>query len=259
MHMYYISTSYGKMFLLFVISLVIVFVCAVLTSSRKDKDLSFCSLVFVFFTAIILAAALNEGFALLHPHHVQFVETICYFDPFSSCHYWPRDDNFCTPEGDRITREEADQLYYDTHDFVRDFEGNILEVYPKGEAPESIYTARSEDCPYYLFNMDEEQQDAYCTACMIVENNHISKSAVYERLTDEYSENYPADVASFAIEAMEENQRVDWCAECEDTLLGYTCFRSDLTRREVYDMLIEDGFTKEEAEKAINDCSDQFQ
>lgn len=263
--MYWINTNVGNTVILLIVSVII---AAVIVSSFsiKKPDESFFHLTSpmsdstVVILTIILGIAITCGidadYARINPHHLHLTDKINYFDPYDGWHYWPHDDQFCTAEGDRITLDEAWALYEEAHDVVRDLEGNVTAVYPKGEAPESELTGRSANCPYYLDNMTEEQQDAYLAAKDIVENNNISRSTLYDWLTNEYPYYYDSDTISFAIEALEENRIVDWYQECMDSFNDYIFYRTEYTREDVYDHLASKGFTSEEAEEVILLCNE---
>lgn len=266
--MYWASTSILKMAGLMIVSMIIVAVFIEFLSTNKLSKYFIPVIgpmseglkgLLIFSLGLFLVGGIEGGYAVLHPNHIYLTDKIEYFNPYIGYHYWPNDDQFCTADGERITRERAWELFDETHDLVRDAEGNVIETYPKGTAPETEYSYRSEDCPYYLFNMTEEQESAYYQAETYVDCNSISRDRVYEWLTDEYMNNYSPEVASFAIEAIEENGKVDWLEECEEAVIGYTCIRTDFTREDVYNLLIEDGFTQDEAETAITNCDEQWQ
>ena len=259
--MYWISVDFWKESLLILICIIIVAVVIEVAVS-----MIFGGSFFVFSGPIsmgikglmiivlggLLATGVDEAYAAVHPHHLHISDKINYFDPYGGWHYWPDDNQFCTAEGGRITREESLQLYNDAHDFVYDAEGNVIATYPKGEAPE---TGWSTDSPYYVPNMSTEQAEAYHDAKYIIETKkYISKSKLYDILMDpaDYRYNYTSEVVEFAFEALEENGIADWeefCKRCASDTLG---FRPDFSKEDLYNDLTEwEGYTPEEARIAV--------
>lgn len=79
---------------------------------------------------------------------------------------------------------------------------------------------------------------------------HMSKQAIYDQLTSEYGENFPADAAQYAID----NLNVDWKANALEKAKTYQETMS-MSRQRIYDQLISEygeKFTEEEAQYAID-------
>ena len=79
---------------------------------------------------------------------------------------------------------------------------------------------------------------------------HMSKRGIYDQLTSEYGEKFPADAAQYAID----NMQADWNANALEKAKTYQKSMS-MSKRDIYDQLISDygeKFTKEEAQYAID-------
>ena len=269
--MYIIETMGGRMTLLIIIGLISA--CAVLAFFWKkvlnkdffSADVGDFVLGVRVFAAILLGAfianGINEAHRLVDAHHLAFAEEITPYTPYLGDYpFIPAEEEgsseykFCDADGNRITYAEGLQIFYDTHDFILDIEGRVVKTYPKGMAPAEEKNTRSLDCPYYLFNMTKEQQDAYFAAKSLVEKDNISRQGLYKKLTDPYSRNYPPEIADFAIEAALQNGKVDFTQECIDWVNGYMGIYTSAKREDVFQYLTGpdgDGFTVEEAEIAL--------
>jgi len=83
---------------------------------------------------------------------------------------------------------------------------------------------------------------------------HMSKKALYDQLTSEYGEKFPADAAQYAID----NIQADWNANALEKAKTYQKSMS-MSKSAIYDQLISDygeKFTKEEAQYAIDHLDD---
>ena len=261
--MYWIATDLIKagmllVFSFFVLSLFVplvarnvfrVDVAYVMDRLSKSKIGAVLLLVLVGLTA----GGIDELYAAVHPHHLHFTDRIEWYNPYVGYHYYPSsDDAYCTKEGDRISKEEALRQFDETHDLERDSEGNVIATYPKGEGPAPT---REDDSPYYVFNMSEEQANAYADAKGICGNVRlISKARLYKRLTDPDDRyRYSHERASFAIEALEQNGFADWTAFCIESASNMRANRADVSRGDMYNWLTEDKeYTPEEAEIALD-------
>lgn len=79
---------------------------------------------------------------------------------------------------------------------------------------------------------------------------HMSKKGIYDQLTSEYGENFPADAAQYAID----NIKADWNANALETAKTYYKDMS-MSKNAVYDQLISEygeQFTESEAQYAID-------
>lgn len=83
---------------------------------------------------------------------------------------------------------------------------------------------------------------------------HMSKQGIYDQLTSEYGEKFPADAAQFAID----NMNADWNANALAKAKTYQTTMS-MSKSAIYDQLISEygeKFTKEEAQYAIDHLDD---
>jgi ATP phosphoribosyltransferase regulatory subunit HisZ len=78
----------------------------------------------------------------------------------------------------------------------------------------------------------------------------MSKAGIYDQLTSEYGEQFPADAAQYAIDNLE----VDWKENALKKAQEYAELMS-MSDADIYDQLISEHgekFTKEEAQYAID-------
>lgn len=83
---------------------------------------------------------------------------------------------------------------------------------------------------------------------------HMSKKAIYDQLTSEYGEQFPADAAQYAID----NMTADWNANALAKAKSYQN-TMHMSKSAIYDQLISEygeQFTKEEAQYAIDHLDD---
>ena len=84
--------------------------------------------------------------------------------------------------------------------------------------------------------------------------SHMSKKGLYDQLTSEYGENFPADAAQYAID----NLKADYKKNALITAKSYYK-NQHMSKNEVYDQLVSDygeGFTAEEAQYAVDHLDD---
>ena len=82
----------------------------------------------------------------------------------------------------------------------------------------------------------------------------MSKKAIYDQLTSEYGEKFPADAAQYAID----NIQADWNANALEKAKSYQKLMS-MSKSAIYDQLISEygeKFTKEQAQYAIDHLQD---
>ena len=82
----------------------------------------------------------------------------------------------------------------------------------------------------------------------------MSKKAIYDQLTSEYGEQFPADAAQYAID----NMTADWNANALAKAKSYQN-TMHMSKSAIYDQLISEygeQFTKEEAQYAIDHLDD---
>lgn len=99
-----------------------------------------------------------------------------------------------------------------------------------------------------------EYENALKKAELYSSTLHMSKRGIYDQLTSEYGENFPADAAQYAID----NMKADWNA---NALAKAKTYQSTLnmSKNAIYDQLISEygeKFTKEEAQYAIDHLED---
>lgn len=83
---------------------------------------------------------------------------------------------------------------------------------------------------------------------------HMSKQGIYDQLTSEYGEQFPADAAQYAID----NMQADWNANALEKAKSYQKIMS-MSKNAIYDQLISEygeQFTEEEAQYAIDHLDD---
>lgn len=99
-------------------------------------------------------------------------------------------------------------------------------------------------------NVSQEFKNALKSADYYANEDHMSKKRLYDQLTSEYGEKFPADAAQYAID----NVKADWNRNALETAKYY--YEEDgMSLDRVYDQLTSDygeQFTPEEAQYAID-------
>lgn len=98
-----------------------------------------------------------------------------------------------------------------------------------------------------------EQKYAFASGLTYLEVMAFSKQRLIDQLSSEYGDNYPLEVAEFAVNAIEEQGLVDWDAECEEAAKNYLDFMS-FSKQGLIDQLSSEygeQFTVEQAERAV--------
>ena len=81
-----------------------------------------------------------------------------------------------------------------------------------------------------------EQQNAYKAAKSYLNFLPFSKQGLIEQLSSEYGDQYPEEVAVFAVEQLEERGEVDWYEQAEKCAKSYLEVM-DFSRQELIDQL----------------------
>ena len=105
-----------------------------------------------------------------------------------------------------------------------------------------------------IYSLGKKPSTEYMNALKKAEsyskNLHMSKKAIYDQLTSEYGEQFPADAAQYAID----NIIADWNANALAKAKSYQS-NMHMSKSAIYDQLISEygeQFTKEEAQYAID-------
>lgn len=102
--------------------------------------------------------------------------------------------------------------------------------------------------------VSKEYKNALKKAESYAKTLHMSKAAIYDQLTSEYGEQFPADAAQYAIDNLE----FDWNANALEKAKSYQETMS-MSKSAIYDQLISEygeQFTAEEAQYAIDHLED---
>lgn len=104
-------------------------------------------------------------------------------------------------------------------------------------------------------DMTMEQKNAYQAAKNYLDMAGFSKQGLIDQLSSEYGDNYPLEVAEFAVNAIEENGEVDWVEECKESAKAYLEFSSFSKQGLIEQLTSEygDKYTQEEAEAAVEE------
>lgn len=102
-------------------------------------------------------------------------------------------------------------------------------------------------------NTPQEYKNALKKGQSYADTMHMSKQGVYDQLTSEYGEGFPAEAAQYAID----NINVDWK---ENALKKATSYYEDMAMSKdgVYDQLVSEygeQFTAEEAQYAVDNLN----
>ena len=102
--------------------------------------------------------------------------------------------------------------------------------------------------------VSKEYRNALKKAKSYSDMMHMSKKAIYDQLTSEYGENFPADAAQYAID----NLKADYKYNALQKAKSYQDNMS-MSKSAIYDQLISEygeQFTAEEAQYAIDNLPD---
>ena len=102
-------------------------------------------------------------------------------------------------------------------------------------------------------NWTREQENAYKAAKRYLNYTAFSKQGLIDQLSSEYGDQYPTDVATFAVEQLEERGEVDWFEQAERSAKHYLSYM-EFSRQELIDQLSSEygeQFTVEQAEAAV--------
>ena len=109
-----------------------------------------------------------------------------------------------------------------------------------------------------VYSLGKEPSTEYKNALKKAESYsklmHMSKQGIYDQLTSEYGEQFPADAAQYAID----NIQADWNANALEKAKSYQN-TMNMSKNAIYDQLISEygeKFTKEEAQYAIDHLDD---
>ncbi len=99
-----------------------------------------------------------------------------------------------------------------------------------------------------------EYQNALRKAESYSKNMHMSKKAIYNQLTSEYGEQFPADAAQYAIDNLQADYKANALAKAKSYQQNMS-----MSKNAIYDQLVSEygeQFTKEEAQYAIDHLDD---
>ena len=99
-----------------------------------------------------------------------------------------------------------------------------------------------------------EQKNCYKSAQSYLNFAPFSKQGLIDQLSSEYADNYPVDVAEFAINQLEKRGEVNWDEQCEKAAKSYLDMMP-FSKEELIQQLSSDAgdqYTREQAERAVN-------
>ncbi|MGI6020188.1 MAG: Ltp family lipoprotein [Lachnospiraceae bacterium] len=104
-----------------------------------------------------------------------------------------------------------------------------------------------------LETLSTEQRNAIRSAESYLEFTGFSKIGLVSQLSSEYGDQYPEEVAEFAVQYLEDNNMVDWTEEAIESAQSYLSF-SGFSKLGLIDQLTSEygeQFTREEADSAV--------
>lgn len=149
-----------------------------------------------------------------------------------------------TSTADKKTNEEVAS----TNDSEKAEKGEAAET--KEEATEKEETKEEEVVEEKEDSVPREHASALKKAEQYAETMHMSKAGIYDQLTSEYGENFPAEAAQYAIDNIE----FDWKANALAKANDYA-ETMDMSNSAIYDQLVSEygeKFTAEEAQYAVD-------
>lgn len=156
-----------------------------------------------------------------------------------------------------ITKDEV-AVWFDNNKINGTIEEQYSDTVEKGgfvsQSISSGTTAHEGDSIKVVYSLGKEPSTEYKNALKKAESYsdmmHMSKQGIYEQLTSEYGEKFPADAAQYAIDNMSANWK-------ENALKKAKSYQESMSmsKSAIYDQLISqygEKFTKEEAQYAID-------
>ena len=144
-----------------------------------------------------------------------------------------------------VTKEPASTTAVSKPD-KKDSEVNNKKDADKKEETEVKETDKENESP----KVPTEFKNALLKAQLYADTMYMSKAAIYDQLTSEYGEQFPADAAQYAID----NLDVDWNSNALEKAKTYQETMS-MSKSAIYDQLISEygeKFTPEQAQYAID-------
>ena len=115
-------------------------------------------------------------------------------------------------------------------------------------------TTKSEKAVKTSSTVSREFQNALKTAKNYSDHMYLSKQGIYDQLTSEYGEKFPADAAQYAID----NLQADYKYNALQTAKNYQT-NMNMSKSAIYDQLVSEygeKFTAEEAQYAVDNLPD---
>ena len=161
------------------------------------------------------------------------------------------------PDFSQMSKEEI-QSWCDTNKIKCDMTEKYSDSVDKGSFIEQSIVANKivyeGDKVTITYSLGKEPSQEYKNALRKAEsyakNMHMSKQRIYDQLTSEYGENFPADAAQYAID----NLVADWNANALAKAKSYQSNMA-MSKQRIYNQLISEygeRFTAEEAQYAID-------
>lgn len=150
---------------------------------------------------------------------------------------------------------DTNKINYDIKEEYSDTVGKGIFVSQSSNVNDVIHEG---DKITVIYSLGKEPSTEYKNALKKAESYsktmHMSKKGIYDQLTSEYGEKFPADAAQYAIDNME----ADWNANALEKAKTYRDTMS-MSKSAIYDQLISqygEKFTKDEAQYAIDHLED---
>jgi len=103
-------------------------------------------------------------------------------------------------------------------------------------------------------NYTMEEDNCYYAALSYLDTMGFSKKGLIDQLSSEYGDNYPKETAEKIVNDIENQGKVDWDKECEESAQDYLD-TMPFSKEELIDQLSSEygeNFTKEQAERAVD-------
>lgn len=142
--------------------------------------------------------------------------------------------------------------------FVEEYSDAVINGGFISQSKKANETIKEGDTVNIVFSIGKkpsvEFQNALRKAESYSKTLQMSKKGIYEQLTSEYGEKFPADAAQYAID----NMKADWNANALEKAKSYQKLMS-MSNSAIFDQLVSDygeKFTREEAQYAIDHLND---
>ncbi|WP_114603593.1 Ltp family lipoprotein [Staphylococcus sp. EZ-P03] len=148
--------------------------------------------------------------------------------------------------------ESSDEITLDDTDYQMEYESDALTDEPESDSSAELYEYESSDA--LSSTATREQKAALKSAETYSLIFHMSKAGIYDQLTSEFGDKFPADAAQYAVDNLDVDYNENALKSAENYAETF-----NMSSAEIYDQLISEygeKFTAEQAQYAVDHLSE---